>query len=183
MGCSPFNESSDSGKMFRTYGELIDKASAKGRIEIEEYAIRLFYDDKELPLPMLNIVVIPGEYIGDFTSKAFLDYSKLFKFIKFKEPSEIPEKLKNRQFYCWAIFHGRDYGHHGEPCSTGLLIESESLDKIRDQEVKKNSELYKLLKGLEDFKAPQSSERIPAFTNPKLPLEEKIFQIKPFNQT
>jgi hypothetical protein len=164
--------------MITTYEQLADLASCKGEIEfLENKAVRLTSDGNTILLPSTIMLVMPDEYSGTLMSEGFLRYSKIFSsFIKYPEHENLPD-VKGKKFYAYTFFHGRDYGHHGEPCATGLLLPVEYVDQ-RSGEIDKDSSLYKLLQGLEDMEAPQSSERTPYATNPKMTLEEKAATMK-----
>lgn len=165
--------------MFKTYKELIDAASFKGAIEFEERkAVKAYYKGEEIPLPMFNTVIIPGEYVGEFMSKGLLEYAKLFEgIIKFGEAKRLPV-VEGREFYTYALHHGHDYGHHCEPCITGLLIEAKYLEERREETMSRDLDLYKILELWENFKAPQTGGRVPDTINNEQKLEEKIIKIR-----
>ncbi len=154
--------------MFADYTQLIKAASFKGSIAFEERkAVRFFVDQgkaepTELSLPMLNMLYIPSVpdvsdgFMGMLYSKGFLEYSKMFSaFMQFGEIENLPD-VKDKEFYVYALHHGFDYGHHGEACITGLLLESEHLESNLGRPLDENSDMYKLLLTWEQFDTPQN---------------------------
>lgn len=167
--------------MFETYGKLIEAAAFKGPIEfVEKKAVKIFYNSDEVALPNINQVVLPGEYTKVFMGMWYLEYSKMFEFmIKYPEIENLPDSY-GKEFYCWSLFHGQDHSHHGEPFYTGLLIESEYLEKRSEERILEAHYLFPLLKELEDLKAPQCGHHteLAAALNEDLTLEQKIVPIE-----